>query len=214
MSSLTKAMLWMSLSLSLSLLASGEALAARGPDPGLYRDDDPAASYLRIPPGSRQAFRKGINAAIQKNPRNSVALSHRAHLFLEGGDVERAKRDFDAALANAEPGSEYARNTRWSRGWANYDMGDVDAALADWEQAVEWHGGHPHWATYTLALAYWTLGDADTALAWYDAAVAAMPVMRTEAGLEGRIKHWRAPQQLQMRTLYTAWKARQPVSAG
>ena len=45
---LTKTMLWM----SLSLLASGEALAARGPDPGLYRDDDPAASYLRIPPVS------------------------------------------------------------------------------------------------------------------------------------------------------------------
>ena len=55
-----------------------------GPSSGyvLYRDDDPAASYLGIPPGGRQAVRQALNAAIRKNPHNSVALSHRAYLFV------------------------------------------------------------------------------------------------------------------------------------
>ena len=205
-----KTLVWM----FLLCLVPGHAMAARLPGYVLYSDSDPAASYLGIPPGGRQAVRQAVNAAIRKDPRNAVALSHRAYLFVDSGDLKRARRDFDAALASAEPGSDPARNVLWSRGWANYDLGEVDAALADWEQALALHGGHPYWATYTLALGYWTRGDADAALAWYSAAVEAVPVMGTAAGMEQRIRHWRAPQQLHMRALFAAWKARQPAVAG
>src|SRR3954452_1859286 len=94
--------------LSFSLLLSDAAV----PDPtaALYADPDPAASYLVIPPGRRAAHRNMINAAIQKNRCNSVALSHRAYLFAEGDDPVRAKRDFDAALEYAGQDDVFRRN--------------------------------------------------------------------------------------------------------
>ena len=198
--------------LSFSLLLSDAS--ASDPTAASYADPDPAASYLPIPPGRRSAFRKMVNAAIQKNPRNSVALSHRAHLFAEGDDPLRAKRDFDAALETVGDDDVYRRNVLWSRGWVNYDLGAVDVALADWGGAEELHGGHPYWVTYTYALAYWTMGSGELALQWFDATVRAIPVWGTDAGFEQKIKHWRPQQQAQMRALFAEWRNRHPITAG
>ncbi len=133
--------LFTSLMLQIMLLASEPGMP--GPAPDLYADPDPAASYLAVPPGRRATYRKMINAAIQKNPRNSVALSHRAHLFIEGGDPVRAKRDFDAALKFAGDDKVYQASVLWSRGWVNYDLGSTDLALDDWRRAENLHGGIP-----------------------------------------------------------------------
>lgn len=198
--------------LSFSLLVSD----AVGPDPAaaLYIDPDPAASYVPIPAGRRAAHRNRINAALQKNHRNSVALSHRAYLFAEGDDPVRAKRDFDAALEYAGVDPVFRRNVLWSRGWVNYDLGSVDVALQDWGMAQQLHGGHPYWISYTYALGYWTMGSRELALQWFDAAVRAIPEWGTDSGFEQRIKHWRPRQQTQMRALFAEWRVRHPISAG
>jgi tetratricopeptide (TPR) repeat protein len=182
-----------------------------GPEPVSYADRDPAASYVSSPPGRRAAYRQMVNAAIQKNPRNSVALSHRAHLFVEGGDPVRAKRDFDAALASAGDDKVYQRSVLWSRGWVNYDLGSTDLALEDWRKAEQLHGGHPSWVTYTYALAYWTMGAAPLALQWFDATVRAMPVWGSDDGFEQKIKRWKPQQQTQMRALFSEWRRRNPI---
>ncbi|MCL1633377.1 tetratricopeptide repeat protein [Luteimonas sp. SX5] len=173
---------------------------------GRYIDEDAAASHMKAPPGGRAQMRQAINAAIQKNPRNATALAHRAYFFLESGDLARAKRDFDAAMAAAEPGSGFERNVLWSRGWAEYDLGDYAAALADWQRTVALHGGKPFWAAYSFALLYWTAGQQDTALAWYDAAVLSNPQWGNENGFIARTKYWAPPQRGQMRALFDAWK--------
>lgn len=200
-------------SLLFPLLLLAPAAAMPGPEPALYADTDPAASYVPIPPGRRAAFRKAVNAAIQKNPHNSVALSHRAHLFVEGGDPVRAKRDFDAALALAGDDKVYRRSVLWSRGWVNYDLGSTDLALEDWRRAEQLHGGHPYWVTYSYALAYWTMGAEPLALQWFDATVRAMPVWGMDDGFEQRIKHWRPQQQARMRALFAEWRRRNPIGS-
>ena len=199
--------------LSFSLLLS-DVVAAPDPTASLYADADPAASYLPIPPGRRSAYRQGVNAAIQKNPRNSVALAHRAYLFADGDDPVRAKRDFDAALEAADDDMVLRRNVLWSRGWVNYDMGSVDLALQDWQKAEQLHGGHPYWASYTYALAYWTMGSRELALQWFDATVRAIPAWGTDSGFEQKIKHWRPQQQERMRAMFAEWRSLHPVSAG
>ena len=198
--------------LSFSLLLSDAAV----PDPtvALYADPDPAALHLAIAPGKRAAHRKMINAAIQKNHRNSFALAHRAYLFADGDDPVRAKRDFDAALEYAGQDDVFRRNVLWSRGWVNYDLGSIDVALADWGRAEQLHGGHPYWATYTYALAYWTMGSRELALQWFDATVRAIPAWGTDSGFEQKIKYWRPQQQTQMRALFAEWRSRHPIAAG
>lgn len=199
----------------LALFLNGLFLAmahAAEPAAALYKGDDPAASYLHPHPGMRSQFRKRVNAAIQKNPKNSVALSHRAYLFLDSGDMVRAKRDFDAALNWAPPGGVYERHVLWSRGWAEYDLGDYASTLRDWQRAEQLHGGRPYWVTYSYALVYWTLDDRQLALDWFGAAVASIPEWGTDEGFSEKVRHWRPAPRGRMQDLFEAWKS-QPGSA-
>jgi tetratricopeptide (TPR) repeat protein len=136
-----------------------------------------------------------------------VALTHRAYLFNDMGDAQRAVRDFDAALAASEPGSVQARHVHWSRGWARYDTGDVNGALADWNESARLHGGKPYWLPYTSALGYWTLGDAESALRWFGIAAASRPEWVTDEGVREKTRYWSKQQQAGMWGLYQAWKA-------
>ena len=194
--------------LLLCTLAPG-AGAAELPDGRRFTDPDRAASYLQAPPGGRAKLRARVNAALVKNPRNVAALTHRAYFFLEGGDTERAVRDFTAAAAAAEPGSDTERHLLWSRGWAHYESGQHDDALRDWRRAIALHGGRPFWAAYTFALLYWTRGENDAALAWFDVAAASNPQWGTADGLEAKIRHWKPAAQARMRALHAAWRTRQ-----
>lgn len=72
-------------------------------------------------------------------------------------------------------------------------------------QRFRQHGGRPFWAAYTFALAYWTQDDTARALAWYDAAFASNTDWGTEAGMEGKTRHWRPEQRERMRGLFEAW---------
>lgn len=199
--------------LALVLLANGmvnatEHIGAR------YVDEDLAAVGYHARPGGKARFRAQLNAAIQRNPRDVEALVQRAYILHNAGDDKRARRDFDAALGAAAPGSDMERRVLWSRGWFAYDDGDATSALRDWQRAVQLHGGHPFWASYTYALAYWTLGQRDEALEWFDAAVIAMPEWGTEEGFARRIQHWKPEQRERMRALFEAWKQRSPATAG
>lgn len=174
----------------------------------VYQDRDPAASYLVTPPGGRARFKAAIEASLRKNPKNSAALTHRAYYFNDTGDTQRALRDFDAALAASDVASVQARHVYWSRGWARYDNGEVAAAIADWREAARLHGGSPYWLPYTLALGYWTMGERDEALRWFDMAVASQAVFATDEGIREKIRNWDERQQENMMALHQAWKAR------
>lgn len=179
---------------------------------GLYADPDNAANAMSPRPGNRAKFRQMVNATLMNNPRNVAALSQRAYMFMEGGDVDRAKRDYDMALIHAEPGSAYERHVLWSRGWANYDLGAYEAAYSDWERAIALHGRRPFWAAYSMALLYWTTGQHDIALQWYDTAVTSNPEWGDADDMAERTKHWTSPQQERVRALFARWSERRPVA--
>ena len=85
--------------------------------------------------------------------------------------------------------------------------------MDDWNRAIAAHGGRPFWAPYSMALLYWTTGDRDTALAWYDAAVSSNADWGTDAGFEARTGSWRASQRERMREAFAAWKQRNACAA-
>lgn len=185
-----------------------DALPPMQPD-GHYSDQDPGARYYPHLPGGRSQLRQAVNAALRKNPRNATALAQRAYLFMEGGDLARARRDFDTALAAAEPGSAQAANVLWSRGWASYDMGDYPATFSDWQSAIALHGGRPFWAAYSLALLYWSAGQPELAIDWYSAAVDADRAWSDEEGMADKTKKWSPSQRERMTALFEAWSATQ-----
>lgn len=199
--------------LVLSCCAGPVALAA---DPALvpapYTDEDPAAKAWHAPPGRKARFRELLNEELQRHPRNVVARVHRAYLLDRAGEHERARRDYDAALEAAPPNGLEHRHILWSRGWSRYDTGDVAGALEDWQENVRLHGGRPSWVAYTFALAYWTRGDRDEALAWYDAAVASDRKWGTEAGMVERTRHWRPEQRERIQALFALWKTRRAAA--
>ena len=191
--------------LLLSCLLPAVQAADDAVTPGLYTDADPSAVAWQPAPGGRGRYRELLNAELQRHPRNVVARVHRAYLLDRAGDHERARRDYDAALAAAAPNGPQHRHVLWSRGWSRYAMGDVTGALEDWHESVRQHGGRPFWAAYTFALAYWTQNDVAKALAWYDAAVDSNAEWGTKAGMDDGISHWQPEQRERMRALFEAW---------
>ncbi|WP_454832107.1 tetratricopeptide repeat protein [Pseudoxanthomonas wuyuanensis] len=193
-----------------ALLAwTGTAVAAAPvAEEALYDDPDPAAQAFHPPPGGRAKFRALLAQRLQRNPRDPVALIQRAYLYLNGGYPEEARRDFEAALSASPPGSPLERRVLWSRGWAEYDLGNVAGALRDWQRAEELHGGRPYWVGYSYALAYWTIGSEEQALNWFDAAVAATPEWGSDEGFFMLTRHWRPAQRERMKVMYSTWKER------
>lgn len=180
---------------------------------GIYREEDPAAAAMHPPPGLKAKYREYLSAVIRQNPHNVAARVARAYQLKNAGALDRAREDLDRAADAAAPGSPQARHVFWSRGWVSYDLGDYPAALADWHAAIAAHGGRPFWAPHTLALLYWTVGDRETALAWYEAAVATNPAWGHDEGFVDRTDHWRPEQRATMEAAYAAWKARRPAPA-
>ncbi|SKA11872.1 tetratricopeptide repeat protein [Novilysobacter spongiicola] len=174
---------------------------------GLWVHEDPSAIAWQPPPGHNSRWRELLNHELRRNPRNVSARIHRAYLLDRAGDHERARRDYDAALEAAPPQSPELRHILWSRGWSRYDMGDLAGALEDWQESVRLHGGRPFWVPYTFALTYWTQGDVEQAMKWYQAAVGASKDWSTEAGMKDRISHWRPEQRERMQALFAFWSA-------
>ncbi len=201
--------------LTLAIMLLPLAVTAEGlrPDAERYADADPAASYIKPAPGNRAQFRLQLNTALRRNPDNPVLLVQRAYLHARGGQHAAAAHDYDPAIRASAPDSAERRNVLWSRGWMRYETGDAAAALEDWTQALRLHGGHPYWGGYTLALAYWTLGERELAFAWYDKAVQFDEKWRDAAAIEDIIRNWRDPQHAAMLALQAAWRDdRRPLS--
>lgn len=178
------------------------------PEAEVYIDPDLSAAAYHAKPGRKGELRKTFDKRIQKNPRDVIALSHRAYLFVRSGEFDLARRDFERALEVSKYGDPKYRQVLWAYGWALYDMQDIEGALSRWQLNEKMHGGRPFWAPYTYALAYWTLRDRETALAWFSTAVRSEPTLATAEGLKERMRVWRPEQKKEMQDLFVAWSER------
>lgn len=182
------------------------------PEAQVYADADMSAMAYHARSGRKAETRKTYDKRIQKNPRDAVALSHRAYLFVRAGNFDLARRDFERALEVSNYGDPKYRHVLWAYGWALYDMQDDEGALSRWQLNEKMHGGKPFWLPYTYALAYWTLRDRETALAWFSTAVRSEPTLATAEGLRERMKVWRPEQKNEMQALFDAWsEQREPA---
>ncbi len=197
------------LSLLLATTAAQALESIELPAASAYEDDDGSAVGFRPPPGQAVAFRKLLNREIQVHPKNVVALTHRAYLYIRTGNNDEALRDFDQALKVADYGSLLHRQVLWAYGWALYDLGRFDAALKSWRLCVKLHGGHPFWAPYSYALVYWTAGEQQAAVAWYSTAVRSNAQWGTQDGVNERTAHWRPNQKVMQQATFEAWSALQ-----
>lgn len=196
--------------LLLATTAIAEPLPVHLPH-GLYQDADNAANAIRPPPGMKGKYREYLTQVIQQNPHNVAARVARAYQLKNAGALDRAHEDLDLAAVDAVPGSPQAQHVLWSRGWVNYDLGNYAGALDDWAKEVDVHGGSPFWAAYSFALLYWTVDDHDTAMAWYDAAVASDADWGTDGGVAAHTEHWRAAQKDAMQAAFAEWKRRHEI---
>lgn len=200
------------------LLAPTLSLAADmpQPDPGaIYVERDPAAIAMHAGPGNQARFRRQLNDTINRNPRNSFALVHRGYLLHASGDIDEGDRDFQRVLDLTADGTDPVNRRRalWSLGWSAYNEGHPAEAVDYWRLAADLHGGQPSWYPYTVAVGLWTLGDQETALAWFDVAARSQPDWTLQAGVARRTGHWREPERQAMDALFQAWSARTPAMA-
>jgi tetratricopeptide (TPR) repeat protein len=156
-----------------------------------YGDSDAAARSIGPRAGDKAAWRRHLNAVIQKYPRDVVALTGRAHVRTLAGDFEGANEDYLRALANADPKSSDHRHILWSLGWSQFNIGDDASALDYWAKAEQQHGGAPYWVPYTVALSYWRLGKKEIALGYYQLAVLNNADWGTIDGVKKMTRHWK-----------------------
>ena len=173
-----------------------------------YADPDEAARAAHAPPGMNGRMRESLNRTIRHNPRNLAALIQRAYLFHASGDLEEGDRDFLRALELGKDEPLVQRRALWSLGWSALNRDRAPEAIEYWRLSIALHGGRPFWQPYTLALAYWQLGDRETALAWYDAAAFSDADWRTADGVASRGTHWRDEERAAVAALFVEWSAR------
>lgn len=170
-----------------------------------YLDADLAARR----PSDRRAYLKGpLSEHLEGNPRDAAAWAQRAYVLARSGDGLHARRDLKRALG-LDPGDPMiARHVRWSGGWTLLNLGDADGALDLWQQAIEGHGGHPFWATYSFALAHWLRGDRAEALRWYSRAALDRPSRwGSAAGVAQVGRGWGPREREALNALFSAWLA-------
>jgi tetratricopeptide (TPR) repeat protein len=187
--------------------AAAAAVPLPAPD-AYYLEPDPAAMALQAQPGDDAGFRRRLNAAIRKDPRNSFALVHRAYLLHARGDTAKGDRDYLRVLELTDADPVNRRRAFWSLGWSAFNRGEPGHALAYWRQAGDLHGGLPFWYPYTIAVGLWAQGDQAAALAWYDAAVRSNPQWSQPEGVALRTRHWRDRERQVVQAMFEAWTAR------
>jgi len=197
--------------------ASASAVTDRVPEPSrpFWLDPDPAASHMPLPDnvplrmGQRHRLR-AIERGMRRYPDHPQLLAERGFIRHQIGQHDAAEADYSRALQLAGIDILLRRHVLWSQGWARFEAGRDEAALASWRESVALHGGRPYWFPYSAALAEWRLGRRDEAVALYAEAVRGMPEWGRESGLLRRTSHWPQHQFAVAGEVFQAWKATRP----
>lgn len=173
-----------------------------------YADQDPAgAAYPEIHPASPD-LEATLNQGVRRGRNNPVPLAQRGLYYTLHGQRSRGQRDYDRALTSGEEGSAERRYAHWSYGWALHASGDHAGALAQWRIAADLHGGHPHWVPSTYAIALWSLGARESAVAFFDVAVRDNPALwQTGEAVEATTQDWRPNDRLTLLSIHNLWQS-------
>lgn len=198
--------------LAAGFAATGTASAQSLRPAEFYFDEDATTTRPVV------AVRETGDAAVQKllkaidrDPRAKEEHAQLAHLAMEGGRVDLGKEFYVRALTRVPSTDALWRPVMWNYGWDLYRSGDAAGALAQWQQLVESRRSNASWVPPTLALALWSAGRRDEAVAWYAAAVRTEPTLwRDPANFPRLLPDWRENERATLAEVLAAWAADPP----
>ena len=205
-----------------ALASAPEAGLGEASPPGVSTadrlDDDRSARYIPLPirttkRGAQLDRLRALERGLERFPDHPVLLRERGFLRHQRGEADLAEADYALALTAAASDTAMRRHVLWSFGWARFEAGDDEGALAVWREAKALHGGRPYWFPYTAALAEWRLGRRDEAIALFDEAVRGMPVWGDRRGFAQRTIRWPRHQINVATEIFMAWRQARPESA-
>lgn len=177
-----------------------------------YDDPDPAASYVPLSittteRASRRDRLRAVERALERHPDHPRLLTERGFHRYAKSHVELAEADFARAMVVTADDPLARRAVLWSQGWALFNAGRNERALAAWAESERLHGGRPYWVPYSRALAEWRLGRQQAAVATWQQAVDGVPELGTKDGLLRRTAFWPRHQIETAKQVFHAWQA-------
>jgi len=177
-----------------------------------YFDADAStAAPIVAQPGSGDAVVERLARAIARNPRDVRATAQLAHLAMQGGRTELGLELYARALGQVSDRDSAYRPLRWNYGWDLYRSGDAAGALAQWRELLRGRSVTASWMPPTFALALWTLGRRDEAVAWYSAAVRSEPAQWSSSDQHAALLPDWSPTELEiLGQVQQAWRENPP----
>lgn len=198
--------------LAAGLVAAGPVSAQLRPAEFYFDEDATTTRPVVAVRETGDAAVQKLLKAIDRDPRAREEHAQLAHLAMEGGRVDLGKELYTRALARVPSTDALWRPVMWNYGWDLYRSGDAAGALAQWQQLVEARRSNAGWIPPTLALALWSSGSRDEAVAWYAAAVRTEPALwRDPANFPRLLPDWRENERATLADVHAAWAANPPA---
>ena len=196
------------------LMSAFTASAQSLPAPAeFYFDEDRATTQpFAAVKGEGDAVVDKLAKQLERDPRAWEPMLQLAGIAMKGGRAELGRSLYDRAIAGLGRNSRWARPAYWNYGWDLYRIGETDAALAQWANALSAGPVRGQWVPVTLALGLWKAGRKDEAVKWYAAAVRTHPDDWTApTDIARLLPDWREEDRAGLIEVQRAWAANPPT---
>lgn len=198
--------------LTAALAAFGVAAQSLPAVQEFYFDQDAAAVPAVVVPADSSDL---VDQLMKQRERGRKALDATVQLAgvaLAQGRPELGRSLYAEAVGSTTATTVAGRTVRWNYGWDLFRLGEVEAALTQWNAAQGGVRGNAAWVPATYALALWTLGRKDEAVRWYAAAVRTEPQQwSSSANYATLLPSWRDSERKTLAEVQQAWAAQPPA---
>ncbi|WP_066092064.1 tetratricopeptide repeat protein [Xanthomonas massiliensis] len=200
---------------ALSFVGVPLAQAQRVPAPKeFYFDEDRGtARAVEVVPGGGDEMVDKLAAMLQRNDSRAPEIrAQLAHIAFAADRRDLGERLYKETLSSRALSPSLQRAVAWNYAWDLYHAGDVQGALAQWTALANGRPAAPDWLPPTLALALWSAGQREDAVAWYAAAVRTWPDRWNDAAnFPQLLPAWREADRATLAEVFAAWRAQPPA---
>ena len=143
-----------------------------------------------------------LNAAVEREPANPLALQDRGHAYALLGMKAAALADLHRAAALAPENDKVLNRIAWSY----FNLKEYRRALEAWLESARLSGYTKYYDFYAVALGYWGVGERAKAAAFYNTAVEMEETFGEWKTLVPRTESWTWHEKDAIYRLYDAWR--------
>ena len=143
-----------------------------------------------------------LNAAVEREPANPLALQDRGHAYALLGMKDAALADLQRAAALAPQDDKVLNRMAWSY----FNLKEYRRALDAWLESARLSGYTKYYDFYAVALGYWGVGERAKAAAFYNTAVEMDETFGEWKTLVTRTESWTWEEKTAIYRLYDAWR--------